>query len=51
MLLESVSPLVYDGDHNTMMKKNGLYAKMYEAQARWYMEDIGLKREEVYSLF
>ncbi len=33
--------IVEDGDHDTLIKKNGLYAKMYEAQARWYMEDIG----------
>ena len=32
--------IVEDGDHDTLIKKNGLYAKMYEAQARWYMEDI-----------
>ncbi len=28
--------IVEDGDHDTLIKKNGLYAKMYEAQARWY---------------
>lgn len=25
-----------DGSHEELMRKNGLYAKMYHAQAQWY---------------
>jgi len=28
--------IVEDGNHNELMKKNGIYAQMYQAQARWY---------------
>lgn len=28
--------IVEDGNHNELMKANGLYAKMYNAQAKWY---------------
>lgn len=28
--------IVEDGDHTTLMKKNGVYAEMYRAQAQWY---------------
>lgn len=28
--------IVEDGDHGTLMAQNGLYAKMYRAQAQWY---------------
>lgn len=28
--------IVEDGNHEVLMKQNGLYAKMYYAQARWY---------------
>jgi len=28
--------IVEDGDHKTLMERNGLYAKMYNAQAQWY---------------
>jgi len=28
--------IVEDGKHDTLMRKNGLYAKMYNAQAKWY---------------
>ncbi|MCL2815767.1 MAG: ABC transporter ATP-binding protein, partial [Oscillospiraceae bacterium] len=25
-----------DGNHNELMAQNGVYAKMYRAQAKWY---------------
>lgn len=28
--------IVEDGNHETLMKKNGIYAKMYQSQAQWY---------------
>ena len=28
--------IVEDGDHKTLLANNGLYAKMYHAQAQWY---------------
>lgn len=28
--------IVEDGDHDTLIKKHGLYAEMYNAQASWY---------------
>lgn len=28
--------IVEDGSHDEIMKHNGLYAKMYQAQAQWY---------------
>ncbi|HBN84815.1 MAG TPA: ABC transporter ATP-binding protein, partial [Clostridiales bacterium] len=28
--------IVEDGNHNELMAKNGVYAKMYRAQAKWY---------------
>ncbi len=28
--------IVEDGDHETLMAKNGIYAKMYQSQAQWY---------------
>lgn len=28
--------IVEDGNHNDLMAKNGVYAKMYRAQAKWY---------------
>ncbi len=28
--------IVEDGDHKTLLAKDGLYAKMYRAQAQWY---------------
>jgi ABC-type multidrug transport system fused ATPase/permease subunit len=28
--------IVEDGDHKTLLAKNGLYAEMYKAQAQWY---------------
>ena len=28
--------IVEDGDHKTLMTRNGLYAAMYKAQAKWY---------------
>lgn len=30
--------IVEDGDHKTLLGQNGLYAKMYRAQAQWYEE-------------
>lgn len=29
--------IVEDGNHSELMDKNGLYAQMYKAQARWYI--------------
>lgn len=31
--------IVEDGDHEKLMKQNGLYAEMYRSQARWYLVD------------
>jgi ABC-type multidrug transport system fused ATPase/permease subunit len=28
--------IVEDGDHKALMARDGLYAKMYRAQAQWY---------------
>ena len=28
--------IVEDGNHNELIAKNGVYAKMYKAQAKWY---------------
>ncbi len=28
--------IVEDGDHKLLMSQNGLYARMYRAQAQWY---------------
>jgi len=28
--------IIEDGNHNDLMKKNGCYAEMYRAQAKWY---------------
>ena len=28
--------IVEDGDHDQLLKLNGLYAKMYNTQAQWY---------------
>ena len=30
--------IVEDGDHETLMRKGGCYAKMYRAQAQWYQK-------------
>lgn len=34
--------IVEDGSHVELMKHNGTYAAMYEAQAKWYRDDITL---------
>lgn len=31
--------IVEDGNHEELMKQNGLYAEMYRSQARWYLVD------------
>lgn len=31
--------IVEDGTHNQLMSQNGLYAKMYQTQAKWYVSD------------
>lgn len=32
--------IIEDGSHEELMKLNGCYAKMYEAQAKWYQNDV-----------
>ena len=36
--------LIEDGNHNELMKLNGLYAQMYESQAKWYRDDISFNQ-------
>lgn len=31
--------LIEEGDHDSLMKKNGVYASMYHAQSHWYAQD------------
>jgi ATP-binding cassette subfamily B protein len=36
--------LIEEGDHDSLMKKNGVYASMYHAQSHWYAQDeIGVR--------
>jgi len=28
--------IVEDGDHETLMGNDGIYAKMYQSQSQWY---------------
>ncbi len=32
--------LIEDGDHESLMKKNGAYASMYYAQSHWYLQNV-----------
>lgn len=31
--------LIEDGDHESLMRKNGVYASMYYAQSHWYLQE------------
>lgn len=39
--------IIEDGDHDTLMAKNGTYAGMYRAQAHWYETDTAPAGEPV----
>ena len=40
--------IVEDGTHNQLTKSNGLYAKMYSMQARYYFDSDKVNENEVY---
>lgn len=36
--------IIEDGSHAELMKKNGHYAEMYRAQAKWYVNTDGVNK-------
>lgn len=50
ILVFNQGKIVEDGNHKELMSKNGYYAKMYVAQAKWYQEGFlmrGRKNESI----